>query len=103
MLRGDTLWCRTFGDADIDGPSAVVQSDDGGFLVCGWLGDLPGNGNGRELHLVRTDANGDTLWTRCFGGIYGDVADAIAKQRMVPTSSPEPHRALAPDRTTSTC
>ncbi|MBK7269481.1 MAG: T9SS type A sorting domain-containing protein [Flavobacteriales bacterium] len=76
---GDTLWCRTFGDADIDGASAVVQSDDGGFLVCGWLGDLPGNGNGRELHLVRTDANGDTLWTRCFGGIYGDVADAIRK------------------------
>lgn len=72
---GDTLWCRTYGDAVANGGAAVLQADDGGFLACGWHGELFGNGT--DLYLVRTDAVGDTLWTRCLGGQYGEAGVAV--------------------------
>ncbi|MBK9074732.1 MAG: T9SS type A sorting domain-containing protein [Flavobacteriales bacterium] len=75
--NGDTLWCRAVGDAADNTAYAAVQADDGGFLVCGASATTTGNGS--DLYLLRTDADGDTLWTRCFGGIYGDWANAVQK------------------------
>ena len=75
--NGDTLWCRTVGDAANNAAYAAVQADDGGFLVCGASAAIAGNGS--DLYLLRTDASGDTLWTRCFGGMYGDWANAVRK------------------------
>ncbi len=61
---GDTLWTRTYGpngSGDAVG-SSVAQTRDGGFIVVGWgAAYLHGES---DLLLIKTDAGGDTVWTR---------------------------------------
>jgi hypothetical protein len=67
--NGDTLWTKSFGGASSDRCSAVMQSVDSGFMVLGWTSSF---GDGQlDIFLIKTNANGDTLWTKCY---YGDSA-----------------------------
>jgi len=64
--RGETLWTRTFGGAMWDGGNCVQQTVDGGFVI---VGSTQSFGAGSvDVYLVKTDASGDTIWTRTFGG-----------------------------------
>jgi hypothetical protein len=62
---GDTLWERFYGLPVYDDAFTSVRAmPDGGFAAAGGTSS---DGNA-EFYLVRTDANGDTLWTRHYGG-----------------------------------
>ncbi|HIA05974.1 MAG TPA: T9SS type A sorting domain-containing protein [Flavobacteriales bacterium] len=61
---GDTLWTKTYGSSGSDRGKDVRQTDDGGYIVTGYAS---GFGGGNELYLIKTDAVGDTLWTRIYG------------------------------------
>jgi len=64
--NGDSLWIRTYGGSDVDYGESVQQTTDGGYVVAGYTMSF---GAGREdFYLVKTDSNGDTLWTRTYGG-----------------------------------
>jgi hypothetical protein len=73
--QGDTEWTRTFGCGDDDFAYAVRQTDDGGYIVVG-LNESFGAG-GEDVYLVRTNAAGDTLWTRTCGGPNSDEAHSV--------------------------
>lgn len=73
--NGDTLWTRTFGGPDHDEGRAVALTPDGGFLVAGYTNSY--GAGGRDIYLVRGDADGDTLWTRTYGGTLDDEAASI--------------------------
>jgi hypothetical protein len=62
---GDTLWTRTYGGTKDDRGYSVRQTADGGYIVAGYTMSF---GAGRGAYLIRTDASGDTLWTRSYGG-----------------------------------
>ena len=70
--EGDSLWARTYGGASSEFCYAVEQTTDGGFLMAGY-GSSFGHGS-LDGYLVRTDSNGDTLWTRSYGGSGQDDA-----------------------------
>jgi hypothetical protein len=65
-VNGDTLWTRTFGGTDNDGGTSVQQTSDSGYIIAGTTESF-GAGND-DVYLIKTDASGDTLWTRTFGG-----------------------------------
>ena len=66
---GDALWTRTYGGpGDDEGWSARQTSD--GFIVFGSTASF-GSG-GSDVYLIKTDAAGDTLWTRTCGGTGDD-------------------------------
>ncbi|MFH1321538.1 MAG: T9SS type A sorting domain-containing protein [Bacteroidota bacterium] len=67
---GDTLWTRTYGNAEWDKGHSVLQTTDGGFIVAGSTGSF-GAGND-DVYLIKTDANGDTVWTKTYGGAEDD-------------------------------
>ncbi len=68
-------WTKTYGGIDWDFGNCVEQTSDGGYIVCG---ETFSYGNGDEdYYIVKTDANGDTLWTKTYGGINQDVAKSI--------------------------
>jgi len=70
FAQPDTLWTKTFGGSVWDEGRSVRQTDDGGFIVT-CCGSSFGAGE-RDVYLIKTDENGDTLWFRTFGGSYDD-------------------------------
>jgi hypothetical protein len=73
---GDTLWTRTIGMQGhiVEGFSGQ-QVKDGGYIIVGGCQDtITGN---IDVYLARTDANGDTLWTRTFGGPSYDAGYSV--------------------------
>lgn len=62
---GDTLWTRTFGETGTDLGAAIIQTADNGFIVTGKTRVIGGE---YDLYLIRTDENGNTLWTKTFNG-----------------------------------
>ena len=64
--RGDTLWTRTYGGSNADEGYAVQQTTDGGYVVCARTYSFGAGAD--DVWLIKTDAQGDTLWTRTYGG-----------------------------------
>ena len=69
---GDTLWTRVYGGADHDAGYHAAQTFEGGFVIVGGTSS-PSGGSEWDVYLVRTAANGDTLWTKHYGGSQYDV------------------------------
>jgi hypothetical protein len=65
----DTLWTKTYGTAGGEILFSIDQTADGGFIMCGDTGWQSGND---DYWLVRTNAQGDTVWTRTYGGPGAD-------------------------------
>jgi hypothetical protein len=63
--RGDMLWSQVYAGSD-NGENMVEQTADGGYVMTG-LASLFGP-NGGDVHIIKTDSVGDTLWTRTYGG-----------------------------------
>lgn len=57
---------RVYGGPGMEFGYSVRQCADGGCVLVGSTESF-GTGD-RDIYLVRTDANGDTLWTRTYGG-----------------------------------
>ena len=74
-LNGDTLWTRTYGGAQAERAWSVKPTSDGGFVVVGWTESF-GNG-GSDFYILKTDQNGDTLWTRTYGDSRNEEARDI--------------------------
>ncbi|UCC80029.1 MAG: IPTL-CTERM sorting domain-containing protein [Candidatus Zixiibacteriota bacterium] len=72
---GDTLWARTYGGQNIDiGYSADITSD-GGFIIAGQTQSFGAGGS--DVYLIKTDASGDTLWTKTYGGTGNDIGWSV--------------------------
>jgi hypothetical protein len=63
---GDTLWTKVYGGSSYQGGKSIKQTTDDGFIVTGSYNN--GGPTSTEVWLLKTDANGDTLWTKTFGG-----------------------------------
>ncbi|MBN1632606.1 MAG: T9SS type A sorting domain-containing protein [Ignavibacteria bacterium] len=69
---GDTLWTKKHGGTSMDEVWDIQQTSDGGYFIVsttrsfgmGWW----------DYYLIKTDEFGDTLWTKTFGGEFGDGA-----------------------------
>jgi hypothetical protein len=64
---GDTLWTKTYGGALTDLGYNFTQMSDSGYLFCAMSSSWNG-GTNSDAYLIRTNSNGDTLWTNSFGG-----------------------------------
>jgi len=62
---GGTLWMRTFGGVQCDFGFSVQQTADGGYLIAGQTASFGGGYD--DSYLIKTNASGDTLWTRTYG------------------------------------
>ena len=75
--QGEELWDRTYGGVENDLGNFVMPTDDGGFIA---VGATASYSVGRDdLWVVRTDAYGEVLWMRTFGGAGSDEGCGIAR------------------------
>jgi hypothetical protein len=72
---GDVNWSRFYGGAGHDNGYCVQVMADGGFLLTGETKSFGAGGS--DVWLVRTDAAGDTLWTKTYGGINNDTGQEV--------------------------
>jgi hypothetical protein len=73
--QGDTLWTRTYGGSESDYARSVQQTFDGGYIITGYTNTFASGIY--DSYTVRTDSQGDTLWTRTYGGIYDEAAYSV--------------------------
>lgn len=69
------IWTKTYGGTNWDFGNCVEQTSDGGYIICGETYSF-GNGD-EDYYIVKTDMNGDTTWTKTFGGTEQDIAKSI--------------------------
>jgi hypothetical protein len=74
---GNSQWNQTYGGTGYDGAYALVQTNDGGYVLAG-LTESFGAGY-EDFWLVRTDSSGNMQWNRTYGGIYDDRAYALVQ------------------------
>jgi hypothetical protein len=60
------IWERTYGGSEIEKGNSVEHTSDGGYIITGWTSSFAVGSF--DIYLVRTDSNGDTLWTKAYGG-----------------------------------
>lgn len=63
---GDTLWSKLYGGDSSEGACYVSEIEDSGYLIIGGTSSF---GAGiYDIWVIRTNAAGDTVWTRTHGG-----------------------------------
>ena len=66
---------KTYGGPNFDRGVDVQQTTDGGYVAVGNTRSF-GTG-GEDVYVLRTDAAGDSLWTKTYGGFGDDNAWAV--------------------------
>jgi hypothetical protein len=72
---GDTLWTKTYGGTNWDFGYCAEPTSDGGYIMAGGTYSF-GKGD-EDMYVVKLNANGDTLWTKTYGGNEQDEAKSI--------------------------
>jgi len=65
FAQPDTLWTRTYGGSLTDCFSNMQLTQDGGIIMIGYT--YISNDNS-DFWLIKTDLDGDTIWTKTYGG-----------------------------------
>jgi hypothetical protein len=71
LVKADTSgyveWEKTYGGGSPDYGRSVQQTlPDSGYIIAGYTSSSGAGSD--DVYLVKTDANGDTIWTRTYGG-----------------------------------
>ncbi|UCG61654.1 MAG: DJ-1/PfpI family protein [Candidatus Zixiibacteriota bacterium] len=62
----DVAWAKTYGGVSSDGARSVCATDDGGLLMVGYT--FSHGSDNADVLVIKTDAAGDSLWCRTYGG-----------------------------------
>ncbi|RKZ33778.1 hypothetical protein DRQ33_03540, partial [bacterium] len=71
---GNVIWTKTYGGSSQDWGYSVKMTADGGYIIAGYTYSF---GDSCDVYLVKTDASGDTMWTRYYGGPYWEDAYSV--------------------------
>ena len=72
---GRMLWSQTYGGEADDSGWAVLETEDGGFILAGFTNSF--GAGGTDVYVIRTDASGQALSEHTFGGTGDDIAWAL--------------------------
>ncbi|MBI4722017.1 MAG: hypothetical protein HY769_03315 [Candidatus Stahlbacteria bacterium] len=73
---GDTEWTKRYGGSQNDEAYCVRPTPDGGYVIIGYT-ETQGTAGASDVWLLKTNANGDTVWTKTYGSICGDVGYSV--------------------------
>jgi fibronectin type 3 domain-containing protein len=68
------LWIKTYGGSYLDMGSCAIETTDGGFAIVGSTQETEGQ---NDIWLIKTDGNGDTLWTQTYSNHHTDEGQSI--------------------------
>ena len=72
----DTAWTRTYGGAENDVAYSVMQTSDNNLIVVGFTESY--GAGGKDVHIIKVNrTNGDTIWTKTYGGSENDEGRSV--------------------------
>lgn len=74
-VNGDTLWTKKYGGQLNDEVTSIRQTSDGSLILCGYTESYVQDSI--DMYVVKVNPNGDTLWTKHYGGPLEEVARSI--------------------------
>ncbi len=74
---GSLMWYKNIGlNNALEGAKSIIGSiSGGGYLLAGYQNNF--DTSGYNFYVVKTDLNGDTLWTKKYGGSDWDIAYSL--------------------------
>lgn len=72
---GWEMWTKHIGGINNDIGKAIIQTFDSALVIAGYTNSF-GNG-GYDGYLIKINRNGDTIWTKTFGGNDWDVFNSL--------------------------
>ncbi|MEZ4778265.1 MAG: hypothetical protein R2786_02650 [Flavobacteriaceae bacterium] len=85
LFTGEIEWIKTYGGSDIDQAVAVVEANDGNYIVAGSTrstdGELSGKpGNDSDYWVLKiSSSDGAIIWQKYYGGSDDEIATNITK------------------------
>jgi hypothetical protein len=73
--NGNIIWAKTYRGTGVDVASSVQQTSDGGYIVAGSTNSF--GGPFYDIFLIKTDASGNIIWTKTYGGMNSDGASSV--------------------------
>lgn len=87
--NGTILWQKTFGYAGADSGSALLQTQDNGYLITGVLDVSASNGQGNskaaqkhaggDIWALKLNNSGDLEWSKYYGGSFTDTPFGVVE------------------------
>ena len=74
-INGDTLWTKKFGRDILNIGYSLQQTPDNGFIISGTSYDIISSAY--DLYLIKTNDQGDTLWTKYMSGSGNTFGQSI--------------------------
>ncbi|MFN8144312.1 MAG: T9SS type A sorting domain-containing protein [Bacteroidia bacterium] len=75
--NGNVQWQKTYANNGLQEAHYVQIAAGGGYVLVGDADSLANGLGDTDIWLIRTDANGDTLWTKVYGGTKKDGGKTI--------------------------
>ena len=72
---GAIVWTKTYGNIDEDIGWSVQETQDGGYIIAGWTTSFGGVYG--DFWLIKTNAVGNTVWTKTYGGTGWDEGHSV--------------------------
>jgi hypothetical protein len=80
LLQTDSLGTeinrRFVGTPGNDQCWSFVRANDGGYVISGWT-DMNDPGVSNDILVIKTDQDGNQVWSKIYGGIYNDLSTHI--------------------------
>jgi hypothetical protein len=76
--NGNQLWYKLFGSTSgYESASRVIQTDDDGYMIAGQTNSF--GAGGYDMWLIKTDSDGNQVWSKTFGGTSTENAVSVAQ------------------------
>ncbi len=73
--NGNLQWTKTIGGKKEDVGLSLIQTSDGGYAITGTTTSF--GAGGKDVYVVKLDANGNLQWTRTVGGPGNEVGSSL--------------------------
>lgn len=72
--NGSLIWSKTFGADSSESLNSIIETSDSNYVMVGYT--TAGSSN-KDILIIKTDANGDTIWVKQYGGAQDDYATRV--------------------------
>lgn len=75
--NGDTIFTRSYGTVQTESGLSLIQTSNGDYAICGRQQTFPGGVAQSDGFILRTDGNGDLLWSKLYGDTLWEEFESI--------------------------